>query len=178
MTTILLIIAAAIVAVLLYAATKPGSFSISRSADIDAPPARIFPLINDLADHEKWSPFARDPKVTNTLGSPSAGSGAYVDFVGSQTGKLSITDSRPDSKIAMRLQMTKPMACDHAIDFALVPRGNATNVTWTISGKQPYLGKLMSVFIDCDKMCGNQFERGLADLKSLVEGQPALRAAE
>lgn len=178
MTTILLIIAAAIVAVLLYAATKPSTFSISRSADIEAPPARIFPLINNLTDHEKWSPFARDPKVTNTLGSPSAGSGAYVDFVGSQTGKLSIADSRPDSKIAMRLQMTKPMACDHAIDFSLIPRGNTTNVTWTISGKQPYLGKLMSVFINCDRMVGKQFEQGLADLKSLVEGQPTLRAAE
>jgi hypothetical protein len=63
MTTILLIIAAVIVAILLYAATKPGTFSISRSADIQAPPARIFPLINNLVDHEKWSPFARDPKV-------------------------------------------------------------------------------------------------------------------
>jgi hypothetical protein len=178
MTTILLVIAAAIVAVLLYAATKPGTFSISRSADIDAPPARIFPLIDNLADHEKWSPFARDPKVTNTLGSPSAGTGAYVDFVGSQTGKLSITDSRPDSNVAMRLQMTKPMACDHAIDFALIPRGNATNVTWTIGGKQPYLGKLMSVFVNCDRMVGKQFERGLADLKKLSEQHNTLRAAE
>jgi hypothetical protein len=101
-----------------------------------------------------------------------------VDFVGSQTGKLSITDSRPDSKVAMRLQMTKPMACDHAIDFSLVPQGNATNVTWTISGKQPYLGKLMSVFINCDKMVGKQFEQGLADLKSLAERKTTLRAAE
>jgi hypothetical protein len=177
MTTILLIIAAVVAAILLYAAAKPAAFNISRSADIQAPPARIFPFINNLADHEKWSPFARDPRVKNTLGSTSVGTGAYVDFVGSQTGKLSITTSRPDSKIAMRLQMTKPMACDHAIDFSLVPHGNKTSVTWTISGKQPYLGKLVSVFVDCDKMCGKQFEKGLADLKELSE-QKTLQAAE
>lgn len=178
MTTILLVIAAIIAAILVYAATKPGSFSISRSANIQAPPNGIFPFVNNLADHEKWSPFARDPKVKNTVGNPSAGTGAYVDFVGSCAGKLSITDSRPSSKIAMRLQMTKPMKADNRIEFSFVPQGNSTNVTWAMNGAQPYLGKLMSVFINCDKMVGKQFEQGLADLKALAERQTTLRAAE
>lgn len=169
MTTILLIIAAAIAVILLYAATKPSTFSISRSADIRATPEKIFPFVNDLADHEKWSPFARDPKVNNKVGTPSAGTGARVDFDGSCAGTLSITNSRPSSKIAMRLLMTKPMKADNTVEFSFVPQGNATNVTWTISGKQPYLGKLMSVFINCDKMVGKQFEQGLADLKKLSE---------
>jgi len=176
-TTILLIVAAIIAAILIYAALKPNTFSISRSAEIKAPPSRIFPFVNDLADHEKWSPFARDPKVNNHIGNPSSGTGARVDFDGSSAGTLSITDSRPGSKVLMRLQMTKPMKCDHQIEFSFVPQGNSTTVTWTISGKQPYLGKLVSVFIDCEKMCGKQFEQGLADLKKLAE-QKALQAAE
>ncbi len=176
-TTILLIVAAAIVAILLYAATKPSTFSISRSASIEAPPSRIFPFVNDLADHPKWSPFARDPKMNNRVGNPSSGTGARVDFDGSCAGSLSITDSRPGSKVAMRLQMTKPMKCDNRIEFSFVPQGNSTHVTWAMSGPQPYLGKLMSVFINCDKMVGKQFEEGLADLKKLSE-QKALRAAE
>lgn len=176
-TTILLIVAAVIAAILIYAATKPNTFSISRSASIQAPPSRIFPLVNDLADHAKWSPFARDPKVNNHIGSPSSGTGARTDFDGSCAGTLSITDSRPGSKIAMRLQMTKPMKCDNQIEFSFAPQGSSTNVTWAMSGAQPYLGKLMSVFMNCDKMVGKQFEQGLADLKKLSE-QQTLQAAE
>ncbi len=38
-----------------------------------------------------------------------------------------------------------------------------------MSGPQPYLAKLMSVFINCDNMVGKQFEQGLADLKKISE---------
>ncbi len=177
MTTILLIIAAIVAAILIYAATKPGTFSISRSATIQAPPSRIFPLVNDLADHEKWSPFARDPKTKNVVGTPSAGTGARVDFDGNCTGSLSITSSSPSSKVTMRLLMTKPMKADNEVQFTFAPQGASTNVTWAMSGSQPYLGKLMSVFINCDKMVGKQFEQGLSDLKKLSE-QKSLQAAE
>jgi hypothetical protein len=177
MTTILLVIAAIVVAVLVYAATKPGHFSISRSAAIQAPPSRIFPFVNDLADHPKWSPFAQDPKTKNVVGTPSAGTGARIDFDGNCRGSLSITGSKPDSKITMRLLMTKPMKADNEIEFSFVPQGAATNVIWKMSGPQPYLGKLMSVFIDCEKMCGKQFEQGLANLGKLSE-QKSLQAAE
>ena len=177
LTYILLAIAAVVAAILIYAAMKPNTFGISRSADIQAPPSRIFPFVNDLADHEKWSPFARDPKVNNRIGNPSSGTGARVDFDGSCAGTLSVTDSRPASKVVMRLQMTKPMWCDNRFEFDFVPQGSSTNVTWAMSGRQPYLGKLMSVFVNCDKMVGKQFEQGLADLKKLAE-QKALQAAE
>lgn len=177
MTVLLLIIAAIIVAVLVYAATKPGTFSISRSAEIAAPAARIFPLVNDLADHAKWSPFAQDPKTKHVVSTPSAGTGARIDFDGSCRGSLSVTDSKPDAKIAMQLLMTKPMSCDNAIEFSFVPQGASTNVTWAMSGSQPYLGKLMSVFINCDRMVGKQFEEGLANLRKLSE-QKSLQAAE
>lgn len=174
---VILAIIVIIAAILLFAAMKPGSFRISRSASIEAPPAAIFPLVNNLADHPRWSPFARDPKSKKTVSAPSTGAGARVDFVGNCTGSLSITDSSPSSRIAMRLQMTKPMKCDNAIEFGFVPQGRETNVTWTMSGLQPYLGKLMSVFMNCDKMVGKQFEQGLADLKKLAE-QKNLQAAE
>lgn len=169
MTTALIVIAVIIAAILLYAAAKPGTFSISRSLDIQASPARIFPLVNDLADHERWSPFARDPKIKNTISTPSAGTGARVDFDGSCAGNLSIIDTNPSSKIAMRLLMTKPMKADNQVEFNFVPQGDATNVTWSMSGPQPYLGKLMSVFINCDKMVGKQIEQGLASLKTIAE---------
>jgi hypothetical protein len=168
MTIALVVIAFAVAAILAYAATKPDTFRVSRTALINAPAARIFPLVNDLAAHSQWSPFARDPKIRNVVSTPSDGKGARVDFDGSCAGTLSLRDSAP-SKIAMRLEMTKPMKADNEIEFSFIPRGNSTEVSWTMQGKQPYLGKLMSTFINCDRMVGKQFEQGLAELKRISE---------
>jgi hypothetical protein len=43
-----------------------------------------------------------------------------------------------------------------------------TVVTWAMYGKKNFMGKVMSVFMDCDKICGPQFEKGLADLGGVV----------
>ena len=40
------------------------------------------------------------------------------------------------------------------------------------------MAKVMSLFINCDKMVGSQFEQGLAKLKALVEGDPTRAAAD
>jgi polyketide cyclase/dehydrase/lipid transport protein len=173
MITALIVIAVVVAIILLYAATKPNSFRVSRTTNIHASAAHIFPLVNNLADHSRWSPFARDPKVNNKVSNPPDGEGARVDFDGSCAGWLVITDSAPPSRIEMRLVMTKPMKADNQVEFGFVSYGrDSTDVTWTMSGPQPYLGKLMSVFINCDKMVGKQFEQGLADLKKISE-QPA-----
>ena len=72
----------------------------------------------------------------------------------------------------MRLRMTRPFGCDNRVQFTFVPSGGATDVTWAMSGPQPYMAKLMSTFINCDKMVGRQFEQGFAKLKTIVETSP------
>jgi hypothetical protein len=51
----------------------------------------------------------------------------------------------------------------------MAPSGNATNVIWTMEGAQPYLGKVMGVVMNMDKMIGNDFEKGLSNLKAISE---------
>jgi hypothetical protein len=65
--------------------------------------------------------------------------------------------------------MVKPMKADNRVEFTLQPVGKATNVTWQMSGKQPLLAKFMTLFMDCDKMVGSQFEKGLSNLKVIAE---------
>ena len=55
------------------------------------------------------------------------------------------------------------------VDFTFKPDGDKTLVTWAMYGKNNFMGKVVSVFMDCDKMVGGQFEQGLATLKSVVE---------
>ena len=49
------------------------------------------------------------------------------------------------------------------------PKGEATNVSWAMQGRQPFMAKVMSTLINCDKMVGREFESGLAKLKALAE---------
>lgn len=170
-------LAVLVASVLLYAATKPDTFSYARSTTIAAPPAAIFPEINDLRAFNRWNPFLKpDPTTKLDYSGPPSGAGATNAWAGNSNvgrGSLAITESVSPSKIGMQLNMIKPIAASNRVEFTLVPTAGATTVTWAMSGKQPFMAKLMSVFIDCEKMCGDQFEKGLAELKALAERRAA-----
>jgi hypothetical protein len=159
-----------------FSSTPPPSlipFQVQRATTIVAPPEKIFPLINDLHAHTSWSPFEKDPNMKRTHSGAPQGKGAVYDWDGDRkvgSGRLAIVDSTP-SNITMVLDMFKPFKAHNSVNFMLDPQGSATRVTWAMHGRQPYMAKLMSTFINCDKMVGSQFEQGLAKLKTIAERQ-------
>jgi uncharacterized protein YndB with AHSA1/START domain len=162
-----------IAGVLLHAANKPDSFRVERSASIQAPPERIFPLIDDLRAFNTWNPFAKkDPNLKGRYSGPPSGKGAGYAFDGNRdvgTGSIEILESSSPSRVTMRLSMVEPFEVQNTVEFTLVPNGGATKVTWAMQGPAPYLAKIIHVFIDMDRMVGRDFEAGLAGLKALVE---------
>lgn len=171
LTTILMIVAALIVAILVFATTKPDTFAVSRSTTINADPERIFPLVNELRAHRSWSPFDQDAAMKRAYSGPDTGKGAMLAFDGgnSGAGSLSITDTAAPSRIEMALVMIKPFKGNHVVEFTFEPKDGATEVTWAMHGLNNYLAKLINVFIDCNKMCAKQFDIGLASLKAVAE---------
>lgn len=168
---ILAIVALVVAAILIYAATKPDLFGVQRTTAINAPAEKIFPLINDLHAHTRWSPFEKDPNMKRTHSGAPQGKGAVYEWDGDRkvgSGRLAIADLTP-SNITMILEMFRPFKAHNTVNFLLEPQGSATRVTWAMRGQQPYMAKLMSTFINCDKMVGGQFEEGLAKLKVLAE---------
>jgi uncharacterized protein YndB with AHSA1/START domain len=168
---VIAVIAAVIACILIYAATRPDIFQVQRTTTIGAPPEKIFPLINDLHAHTAWSPFEKDPNMKRTHSGAAQGKGAVYEWDGDRkvgSGRLAIADSTP-SNITMILEMFKPFKAHNTVNFLLEPQGNATRITWAMHGRQPYMAKLMSTVINCDKMVGSQFEEGLAKMKALAE---------
>lgn len=166
------IVIAAIAVILIIAALKPGHFQIQRSMRIDAPAENIFPFINDMQNFLRWSPFEKDPQNKRTFSGPPAGAGALYVWDGNRhvgAGLVEITESVPHSKIVMKLNMDRPFTARNIVVFTLAPAGGGTDVTWNMSGPQPYMAKVMSTIINCDNMVGKQFNKGLTDLKSLAE---------
>lgn len=165
-------LAVAVVAVLIYAATKPDTFRVARTITIKAPADKIFPLINELGAQSTWSPFEKDPHMKRTLSGPQSGKGATYEWDGNWEvgkGRIAITDSTTPSKVTLALDMMKPFAAHNIVEFTLVPQGGGTLVTWAMHGPQPFLGKVVSIFFNCEKMVGDPFEEGLGKLKALIE---------
>ena len=171
---VLLVMGAA--GVLAYAATRPDTFRVQRTIAINAPAETIFPFINDLRAQSSWSPFEKDPAMKRTHSGAAQGPGATYEWDGNRevgAGRIAIIDATAPTRVALALDMTRPMAAHNQVEFTLHPQGAATTVTWTMHGDQPYMAKVMSTFIDCDKMVGGMFEEGLAKLKALVETKVA-----
>jgi uncharacterized protein YndB with AHSA1/START domain len=172
-SAVLLLIAVALVVVLALAATQPDTFRVQRATAIKAPPEKIFPLINDFHAWGAWSPYEKkDPDMKRTLSGAPAGKGAIYEWDGDSNvgaGRMEITESSPSSKIALNLDMMKPLTAHNVVDFTLEPEGDATTVTWSMKGEAPYFAKIIHLFLDMDAMVGADFEAGLANLKALAE---------
>ena len=171
--TILIVVVVLIAGVLIYAATRPDSFRVQRSATVNAPPEKIAPLISDFHHWEAWSPWEKlDPAMQKTYGGAPAGKGAVYEWSGNSkagAGRMEILDASP-AKVSIQLDFLKPFEGHNLTDFTFDPQaGGGTRVDWDMHGPMPYLSKVMCVFVSMDKMVGKDFEQGLANLKTVAE---------
>jgi hypothetical protein len=170
---LLAILAVGIVVVLILAARKPDTFQVTRSIKIDASPERIYPLIADFRAWSAWSPWEKkDPAMKRSYGGPETGVGATYAWAGDKNvgeGSMRITEAQAPGKLALKLDFLKPFEAHNDVVFALTPQGQGTNVTWIMAGPTPFIGKIMHVFMDMDRMVGGDFESGLKAMKATAE---------
>lgn len=173
---ILIIFALAVAAFLIAAAMQPADFRVTRSATLSAQPAAVFEHVNDLHKWNDWSPWAKlDPAAKNTFEGPASGVGAVFRWAGNHEvgeGSMTITESRPLELIRIKLEFVKPFAATNTTEFVFKPAGDQTEVTWSMSGTNNFTGKCMSLVMNCDKMVGGMFEKGLANMAAVVEAKP------
>lgn len=170
---IAIVVVVLLAALLALAAAKPDTFRVERSTSIKAAPGKIFPLINDFRAWSAWSPYEKkDPAMKRTLGGAPGGKGAMYAWDGNKEigqGSMEITDSSPPSRVTLKLVFVKPFAANNIVDFTLQPQGDSTQVTWAMRGPAPFISKVMQVLFNMDKMVGDDFEIGLANLKAIAE---------
>ena len=166
--SIVLGLGAALGAFAAYVATRPSHFSISRSRAIAAPPPVAHAYVNDFRKWAEWSPWEkRDPALTRHYSGQPSGTGAVYAWKGNRNvgeGRMTITDSRPPHNVAIRLEFLKPFQQTNATTFDFAPAGAGTQVSWTMTGENSFMGKAFSVFMNMDKVIGADFEQGLANL--------------
>jgi hypothetical protein len=171
--TVAIVLGALIVLMLIAAALMPSTFRIHRTTRIAAPPDRIHPLLVDFRRWPAWSPWEDlDPELRRSYGGAERGKGATYAWEGNKkagAGTMVITEDAPPIGVGIDLRFTRPFPAHNTTEFRLTPDGTSTDVTWALTGPQPYLMRLMTMFYGMDKLVGPDFEKGLARLKAEVE---------
>lgn len=168
---------AVVVVLLIVIALRPSSFTVTRSVVITAPPTRIFAQLEDFHAWAAWSPWERiDPACQRAFSGPVSGVGAGYYWLGNTKvgeGRMTITESRPGEHLGIDIEFIKPFAARNRVMFDLTTADGSSTVSWSMSGKSGFLFKAMGLVMNCDKMIGDQYEQGLAQLKAVSERESA-----
>jgi uncharacterized protein YndB with AHSA1/START domain len=159
-----------------FAATRPDTFHVERSIRVQGSPEQVFALLENFQQWKKWSPWeAKDPAMKRELSGTPSGVGAVYAWSGNSdvgTGRMEISEAQSPTKLVIQLEFSMPFEAHNVATFTLVPRESGTDVTWEMRGPSPYLSKVIQTIFPIDRMVGPDFERGLAQLKQVVESGP------
>ena len=149
----------------------PSTWHVERTVVISAPREEVFRFVGSLPAWRLWTRWndATAPDTRWAFGGPASGTGAWMSWSGSNTGRgsLRVRESDPARGIAF----------DEVIDSALVNARGAltwastdegTRVTWTEDGRLPSI--LGPYFRSSQQETREQFiDAGLRNLKVLTE---------
>jgi hypothetical protein len=171
---ILLLLLALIGAFVIYVALQPDEYRVERTVTIVAPAGEVFGNVNNLRKWKAWSPWAKvDPDAKVAFEGLEAGEGATMTWDGDDNvgaGKMAIVESEPDKAVELAVTFTRPFEGGTNSDFSFTPKGDETDVTWTMHGTHNFMEKAFTVIFDGVGMMGNDIDKGLSQLKSVSEG--------
>ena len=148
------------------------TYTVERTQHIDAPPDAVRERIVDLHRWEAWSPWEDlDPDLRRTYGGADSGVGAWYEWEGNRKagkGRMEIV-AVDDSSVTIDLQFLKPFKSRSTTAFTVVPEGDGSLVTWTLTADNSAMTKVMGLFTSMDKLIGPDLEKGLERLQQDAE---------
>lgn len=172
---ILFIILVLIAIPLVVALFLPKDYSVEREIIINKPKQEVFEYVKYLKNQDNYSKWASmDPNMKKTY-SGTDGTVGFVsawesenDDVGS--GEQEIIKIQEGERIDFELRFKEPFeSTSPAFMTTESVAENKTKVTWGFSGHMNYPMNLMMLFMDFEKMIGDDLESGLSNLKSEME---------
>jgi uncharacterized protein YndB with AHSA1/START domain len=178
---VLVVLGIGIAGFIAFVATRPDTYHVERSQKINASADLVFAQLDDLKSWAAWSPWDKlDPSMKKTYQGPAKGVGSSYSWEGNKKvgkGKMTITEVTPPTAISYRLEFVEPFAAVSTTGFTVKPEIDKTvTTTWSMNGHNNLIGKGFALFMDMDKMVGDDFEKGLANLKTIAESEAKKRA--
>ncbi|MFL5423210.1 MAG: SRPBCC family protein, partial [Myxococcales bacterium] len=152
-------------------------YRVERSATLDAPPAVVLARITNLREWTDWfDREALDRAMQERFNGHGNAVGGTFYWTGNDAvgvGRATLLSAEP-AKVEVEVELYKPAKSLSDYEFAIVPDGNGTRVTWTISGEKDASGKAFGFFaVPLDEM-GSDMEKALASLGSAIEADSKL----
>jgi hypothetical protein len=171
--TVPIVVAVVLAIAIAVVAMQPGAFAVTRTATVHAPPAAVFAQVDDFHCWQAWSPWATiDPACVTTFDGPASGVGASFSWNGNKkvgAGRMAITASDKHDLIRLDLVFTRPFTARNVAEFTFTQAGDQTIISWTMTGRNGFIGKAFALFVDCDALIGRDFEKGLAAMRTVIE---------
>lgn len=154
----------------LVAFVLPREYRIERSVVINARPEAVHAQVAVLPAWKAWSAWhERDPQMKLTYSPQATGVGAWSAWESKNegNGKMTITEQTP-TKVTYHLEFPD-QGFQSTGSMELRPEGSATRLVWVDAGDLGMnpMSRWFGLFLD--KLLGADFERGLSNLKKLVE---------
>jgi uncharacterized protein YndB with AHSA1/START domain len=147
------------------------TFTVTRSADIAAPPDKVYALVANPREWGRWAVWhQRDPAMKIEYSGAASGAGAGWSWKSASEGdgKMTFTAAEPGKRVAYDLFFPDFGTTSNG-DLLLMPEGGGTKVTWTMNGNMGSSPLLRWMALFGDKMVGPDCDAGLANLKAVSE---------
>ncbi len=154
----------------------PSTYTVERTTVVRAHAPEIYRHIADFHRWTEWSPWeGMDPQLQRSYSGAESGPGAVYSWSGNRKagqGRMEITGTDEPNRVTIALRFEKPFTSSSETTFVLQPDGPGTKVTWRLVGPSTAMTKIMGLFTSMDKMIGPDFEKGLDQLRGVVEAKP------
>lgn len=148
---------------------------VMREVTINKPENEVFDYLKYLKNQDNFSKWNKmDPGMKKNY----TGTDGTVGFISAWestndnvgAGEQEIKKITPCERIDIEIRFKKPFETTNQAYFTTAFAGeNATKVSWGFDSKMPYPMNLVNLFMDMDKMVGQDFDEGLANLKMVLE---------
>ncbi len=150
------------------------TYTVRRSSEIGALVEAVYEQIVDFHKWTEWSPWeGLDPAMVRTYSGSAAGKGAIYTWSGNRKagqGRMQILETTTPSHVLIDLVFEKPFKSHSVTEFTIEPRSDGSEVTWSMTGPNSLMTRVMGIFKSMDSLLGPDFEKGLAKLKANLEG--------
>ena len=175
---ILLGLGALIALVLITALFVSRDMKSERTIVINKPKDDVYAYVQYLKNQNSYSKWAQmDPVMKKSF----RGTDGTVGFVSAWesekddvgVGEQEIKSIRPGEQINYEIRFKKPFESVASSYMTTEATGeNSTRVKWAFEGKMMYPMNIMRLFMNMDKMIGDDLETGLKNLKAIMEKAP------
>lgn len=163
--------------ILLIALFVEQDYHIERTVSIDKPSEEVFDYVRYLKNQDEFSVWNQaDPNMKKSF----SGTDGTVGFTYSWdsknedvgAGSQKITKITEGKRIDYDLQFKEPYESNAKTYMETTATGEtSTTVTWAFDGTTPYPFNFFCLFMDMDAMIGKDLDKGLKNMKRILESQ-------